>query len=94
MFAEGNNIRVRLTRNGIREMQSARSEYRPVYFNPSYSNYSLLDSQPIPTYFHRHFLASTFNVTFLPQPPSLPHLLTHPINRTLSSRFLMQHNTM
>lgn len=34
---------------------------------------------------------------FSPNPPpcpSLPHLLTHPINRTLSSRFFMQHNTM
>ena len=32
----------------------------PVYFNPSYSNYWPLDGQPIPTYFHRHFVASSF----------------------------------
>lgn len=65
MSAEGNNIQIQLTQNGIREMQRERSEYRPVYFNPSYSNYYLLDGQPIPTYFHRHFVASIFNVIFL-----------------------------
>lgn len=65
MSAEGNNIQIQLTQNGIREMQRERSEYRPVYFNPSYSNYYPLDGQPIPTYFHRHFVASIFNVIFL-----------------------------
>lgn len=65
MSVKGNNMHVQLTQNGIQEMQRARSEYRPMYFNPSYSNYYPLDGQPIPTYFHRHFVASTFNVTFL-----------------------------